>query len=683
MFKKDIVLPIIIALLIGIVLGYSVKFCPEATEKAPEETEESEEQVMTFKKSNVIHDWLASLSGKVTEISDRELTLLSHEDTLKIPIPEGVPIKKAVAEGEVPDIEFEEIKVGDTVDVVATLTDDGLMALRVTVFPLQLDLKQKTNMLKLIKNSLLIFILFLAIVVLIEILIPQVALACWDDSECYWGDYKVGDICVDNESCELWMDYGCYGIGYDPPVEGHCDVEEKIWFCSNCSALDGWGGCGSTYLCCKPGNKTGLCQDRHYYTYTCTGEGICSGDITDTALCSGEPGNCIADSCGAQCAPGSDCTDECWGDQLRYRDCFEAMCNCDYSGESFNCNSLDSTSAPYCSGYLAQQDVTDGYCAIGECQTSVTTNTLANCNYDIVGDTYCIGNVVSQDTDHYWCFSGACDVESTTTDSLQDCDDLDSSGDPYCYAGNVYHDVTDGSCVDGACTSSTNRRLLDACNDYWSPYYCVGETITRDFHDGYCSAAACHETTTTYSYDNCDDFPDGCSGGYYINNYCSAGNSTCQSSSNCTEECCAAFHSGDIDAYCEGGICQGPASPETSITCNGQTCATDWYTTDVKIDLECNDPGGENASGCASTYYCVDQADACSAAILYTGSFYVRNEGINYVRFYSVDYSGHAEVVQSPHSQQIKIDKSLFEFPRKLSIGERILIVLRGFFGIR
>jgi len=136
MFKKDIVLPIIIALLIGIVLGYSVKFCPEATEKAPEETEESEEQVMTFKKSNVIHDWLASLSGKVTEISDRELTLLSHEDTLKIPIPEGVPIKKAVAEGEVPDIEFEEIKVGDTVDVVATLTDDGLMALRVTVFPL-------------------------------------------------------------------------------------------------------------------------------------------------------------------------------------------------------------------------------------------------------------------------------------------------------------------------------------------------------------------------------------------------------------------------------------------------------------------------------------------------------------------------------------------------------------------
>lgn len=90
--------------------------------------------------------------------------------------------------------------------------------------------------------------------------------------------------------------------------------------------------------------------------------------------------------------------------------------------------------------------------------------------------------------------------------------------------------------------------------------------------------------------------------------------------------------------------------PETAISCNNEACLAEWYTTKpIAVDLICSDTG----SGCKATYYCIDSSNTCTPNIPYISTIAVSNEGINHVRFYSVDVAGNAESIKS---QMIKID---------------------------
>lgn len=70
-----------------------------------------------------------------------------------------------------------------------------------------------------------------------------------------------------------------------------------------------------------------------------------------------------------------------------------------------------------------------------------------------------------------------------------------------------------------------------------------------------------------------------------------------------------------------------------------------WYKTGQTVDLDADD----RDSGVKTTYYCVDQADSCDPVEEgqeYTSPFDVDAEGINYVRYQSVDNVGNEEDIQ-------------------------------------
>ena len=104
----------------------------------------TESPLVDLLSSKIINGLTTTASGEVTEMSDRNLTLSSEGNTLTIPIRKGVSIYRLAAPkvAETPqsktreEIEFEEIKVGDKVNITCQLKEDGsLEGIDVTVLP--------------------------------------------------------------------------------------------------------------------------------------------------------------------------------------------------------------------------------------------------------------------------------------------------------------------------------------------------------------------------------------------------------------------------------------------------------------------------------------------------------------------------------------------------------------------
>jgi len=119
--------------------------------------------------------------------------------------------------------------------------------------------------------------------------------------------------------------------------------------------------------------------------------------------------------------------------------------------------------------------------------------------------------------------------------------------------------------------------------------------------------------------------------------YCGDGECNCgETCTNCQTDC---------------GSCD-TTPPTTSIKCNGTTCSTGWYNTDIAVTLTCGDGTG---SGCDKTYYCTTGA-SCTPTTEYTGAFNIITEGTNYVRYYSKDKATPVNT-ESFKPQTIKLDK--------------------------
>ena len=145
MLKKDLILGVVIALIIGGVLGFilgmaKIKQIPPKIEEKISVLKESD-----LMKSKVLRGWTATASGKVTEISGRILTLASNGDSLKISIMEEakifrakliiVPPEETLAEipPEPEEIDFKDIKIGDRVYLMVILIDNELKGVDVSV----------------------------------------------------------------------------------------------------------------------------------------------------------------------------------------------------------------------------------------------------------------------------------------------------------------------------------------------------------------------------------------------------------------------------------------------------------------------------------------------------------------------------------------------------------------------
>ncbi len=91
--------------------------------------------------------------------------------------------------------------------------------------------------------------------------------------------------------------------------------------------------------------------------------------------------------------------------------------------------------------------------------------------------------------------------------------------------------------------------------------------------------------------------------------------------------------------------------PFTSVKLSGTEGGSEWYRSDVQVELECSDTG----SDCKVTKYCVDTENACNPSNTYSSPFVVSDEGVVYVRYYSKDKAGNEETVKS---KKVKIDKT-------------------------
>ncbi len=127
--KKINLILMIIGALILLGLGYS--FGLSSGQKAIEETETP---LTNLLESKVIGEINTVASGKVTEISGRNLTLNQKGDTFTLLISEKATINRLILITEitgvpqpatVEDIEFNDIQIGDQVEISCLLKADG------------------------------------------------------------------------------------------------------------------------------------------------------------------------------------------------------------------------------------------------------------------------------------------------------------------------------------------------------------------------------------------------------------------------------------------------------------------------------------------------------------------------------------------------------------------------------
>jgi len=132
-------------ILVGLffVFGYQLgqKSVVQLEQKSVEEKmaeEKTEVVVPEFLTSKVVQKWHAVASGEVVEISGRTLTLRYKGDTLTIPISDAAKIyllgaeeKKEKAES----VRFEEIRVGNKVDISVAIVEGNLITEVVNILP--------------------------------------------------------------------------------------------------------------------------------------------------------------------------------------------------------------------------------------------------------------------------------------------------------------------------------------------------------------------------------------------------------------------------------------------------------------------------------------------------------------------------------------------------------------------
>ncbi len=305
-----------------------------------------------------------------------------------------------------------------------------------------------------------------------------------------------------------------------------------------------------------------------------------------------------------------------------------------------------------------------------------TTDTSGTCYY---GDITCTDGSAAHGTSGTYYGNGYTPDSSTT----------DSSGT--CYYGNIT--CSDGSASHGSSSTVYGNGYASGTTCYYGDWTCANENASNGSD---CTLGCSGEGTTccpsqgTYR-DTVTCSEAGC--GYTDHDrddseaYCTATASGCSSYTwdSLGSKCCGDDGSGDNFCTSGGGSCINGSwnadhcsdgvknCDETGIDCGGTDCSTcpedstppitshdantEWQTTNQTITLTCDDGSEFGATGCANTYYCIDDSNTCNPSIAGTSVEVNCDSGdVNkvFARFYSVDHNSNSETVQGVY---MKIDK--------------------------
>jgi len=148
MINKNLIITVIIFLIFGLAIGFlfgtsrrpitsnvPANNCPIASQGI----------VADLLKLKMVQTWSAMVSGEVSKISGRTLSIVSNNESLEIPITDIANIKKSTTptEEEIKnntakwstEIKFEDIKVGDKVGVSVSMIDNKLQGNFVSIIP--------------------------------------------------------------------------------------------------------------------------------------------------------------------------------------------------------------------------------------------------------------------------------------------------------------------------------------------------------------------------------------------------------------------------------------------------------------------------------------------------------------------------------------------------------------------
>ncbi len=478
----------------------------------------------------------------------------------------------------------------------------------------------------------------------------SVTACCNPSTDCVQPDYTCSNTQEAHKTQTSGNDMWAY-CGSD--IKWHdCDTYYSDCGASVCGSASGVK-CGETFDECVKG-QTECCGDdsTEDYAYCQKDSAITwSCSSSDTACCN-NPSNCV-DPTDPTCHTSSR------GHDVDASSSIDNYAYCDGSTQPGTWKDCDSYPTSVGCNCAQQAAIRCGESGFGECNLGEM-----ECCGDDSGENYryceaaagfpaVAGDCASSDSA---CCNSATDCVttdgSTCVTSGSTSVDGDGNGDnDYCNAGTWYDcsDATNNQCPVGYMCSVSDDCVLDTTPPTvsvsgapasWQKTDATASVVCSDSYSG-CDVTSYKLLTYASNPGSCPT------------TYSSYTLTSPQTVSSHVWVCAAAKDNAGNDGFSSPTEFKVDKTlPVTSITCNGAACASSWYTANVAIVLSCTDTGG---SGCASTYYCVDQSDACTPSTAYSSSFAVSTEGTNYVRYYSTDAATNAEAVKS---QTVRLDKS-------------------------
>jgi len=423
--------------------------------------------------------------------------------------------------------------------------------------------------------------------------------ACWPDT-CIWGCPShgwslEGCCCWGNPECLLACWYS-YAWCEQPTCNNHCSG--NIWY------HDGIDACTDSGWVCQ------------YETTTCSPSGCCDATCSASSGCGLRPNdaNCPDNSC------SQTYNDYCSGKKLvEYdNDCVQDSTTVtDWCSNTCQSDCTCTNCPVDCSPPPTTTHCCKGVCG-AECSDSETQTCTKTCSYKI-------------------CSGGSCVPTSVDVSGTQSCESN-------CIWGNCI-----ATCPSDECSTDDDCNVQPSLTSISLSTSCVkqGDTVTVNSvasdPDGDNICLVCGKTSGSNDLCSCPSY--------------SSSNPSCSFSAPWTDTASHTVYCRVYDglAYSNeetASIDSDNNPPTTTIQCNGASCSSNWYNSDVKISLSYSDTG---CSGYDKTYYCVDQSDSCNPNTEYTGEFWVTTEGVNYVRYKSKDNVDNWESVKS---QVVKIDKT-------------------------
>jgi hypothetical protein len=136
---KNKIIPIVIAVFVVLVLALGAVQILKGDWMA-QKAGKAEKEINNLFQSGLVTNWSAIVQGQILSISERTLVLYSNEEQISLDIKNSAQIgylslDQKTGKTTYQEFEFEDVKAGDKVNIVARLEGSSLIGESVTVLP--------------------------------------------------------------------------------------------------------------------------------------------------------------------------------------------------------------------------------------------------------------------------------------------------------------------------------------------------------------------------------------------------------------------------------------------------------------------------------------------------------------------------------------------------------------------